>query len=86
MEEDPLMEEQEDVGKCPIKCSTFLRRCMEGNVPRASLSPSDHYLGKGSSPGGHSSLGIGVSPRPSNPDALFVLKDRNHSFRYPVIR
>ena len=23
MEEDPLMEEQEDVGKCPIKCSTF---------------------------------------------------------------
>ena len=46
----------------------------------------DHYLGKGSSPGGHSSLGIGVSPRPSNPDALFVLKDKNHSFRYPVIR
>jgi len=32
MEEDPLMEEQEDVGKCTIKCSTFLRRCVEGNV------------------------------------------------------
>ena len=25
MEEDPLMEEQEDVGKCPIKCSTFFK-------------------------------------------------------------
>ena len=25
MEEDPLMEEQEDVGKCPIKYSTFLK-------------------------------------------------------------
>ena len=36
VEEDPLMEEQEDVGKCPIKCSTFLRRCMEGTTTTTS--------------------------------------------------
>ena len=42
----------------------------KGMYTRASLSSSDHHLGKGLSPGGQSSFGRGVSPRPSNPNAL----------------